>query len=685
VINSFPGILATELILLLICLPLGFAVLRVAERLLSTLFRLSPIERALAAFYTTGATLFVLASIPLPIFGTTLVAGALTVGAVVYAALLLREHGRSWCEAIDFGPTPAGLLLIGGLVGLLVFELVPVWNHPFPNAWDGSATALWMTLTLTHHTLPTNLAPFSNAPVFYPLGTTVWMTVPVTLFGWSNVRTIVLLPPLFLSFTVLAAYCWGVRWAGTTVKDPEKAGLLFAGFFGLVASWPRLYTGGSYDFAFALPLLLMGLAVLPALVRHEPRYWREIAGFGLFAGVVTSLSVAAGEALLGFLIGFVLLVHWRSSPHLARWMLRAAVVGGIAVAWVSRSLWELSAPNPSAYSAVTATSPFDLQLVQGALDPFVVFKPLISPFPSVAVLLQILLGAGLALAVYSLVKRSRTGFWSFRYLLRTDLLAGTVMAFGMTVVLLLTDLPGTVPQRLREASNLPEGTVVLMLFYSALALLPLLAALAFLVRYYGSSSERAMNGRRPLLRRPFTVDRDVVGRGKGYLAGAVAILVISLPLALGAAVTLSDGTSSIQQNVDKTSNVTSSDVAALQWAGSTLPPCSRVLVAPGSAGQFLPEYATVGVVFPMNPVPTNASYVDAVAYLTHGQYSAQTRSDLLALSITEVFVTGPTSVSYPAFQAAAFQGSPDFVLEFESDDAMIFEFLPGVGSAGCNI
>src|SRR5208282_1411135 len=43
---------------------------------------------------------------------------------------------------------------------------------------------------------------------------------------------------------------------------------------------------------------------------------------------------------------------------------------------------------------------------------------------------------------------------------------------------------------------------------------------------------------------------------------------------------------------------------------------SAVLVAPGSAGQFLPEYATVHLVFPMNPVRQSWLYAVAVCNLT---------------------------------------------------------------------
>ncbi len=52
------------------------------------------------------------------------------------------------------------------------------------------------------------------------------------------------------------------------------------------------------------------------------------------------------------------------------------------------------------------------------------------------------------------------------------------------------------------------------------------------------------------------------------------------------------------------------------------------------------------------PSPANLSYFVALENLTSGTYGPSTRRALLDLSVTEVLVTGPTSVSYPPLSPA---------------------------------
>ncbi len=66
--------------------------------------------------------------------------------------------------------------------------------------------------------------------MIYPLGTTVWMTVPVLLFAWPIVSAPVHLPPLFLALSVPAAYSWGGRrgGAGRAPAGPGGIGSSFS-------------------------------------------------------------------------------------------------------------------------------------------------------------------------------------------------------------------------------------------------------------------------------------------------------------------------------------------------------------------------------------------------------------------------------------------------------------------------
>jgi len=680
---SFGEAVVGDLAVFALFTPLGLITLRVVERVLSTRFALSRVERVLLAFYSAGGLLYLFASVPVAWFELDSVVAILIAGAVGYGVLLVWERERAALQTLKLLGTPVGLGLVSLFIFLLLFELAPIWDRPFPNAWDGSVTALWTTLTVAHQTLPSNLEPFASAPVVYPLGTTVWVTFPVMLFGWSAPETVVLLPALFLALTVPAAYCWGLRWAGTGRNHAQKVGILFAAFFGLLASWPRFYTGGSYDFAFALPLLLLGLAILPEFVRHEPRRWRQVVGMGVFAGLLTSLSVAAGEALVGLLVGYILVVHRKDAGRLGRWLARVVVVAGAAATSVCRGVGALGSSNLSSYNFANAYGPLDSRLVQSALNPFLPWKFLISPLAPLSVLIQTLLAVGVALAVYqALSPKSPPARW-IPQLMTSDLATGTATAFVLTVLLLLTALPGSVPESLRKVSNLTEMAVVLMLLYSALGLLPLVGALSYLAERRSAAPVRS-----PGDANVSGVPRRRTPRFRGSsppspLGVVVAALVLFAPLAMGALVSLTDGTSYIQQNVAKTSNVTPADVEAMEWVGLHLPGCSRILVAPGSAGQFLPEFATIQILLPMNPVPTNSSYLTAVSDLTSGQYTSQTRGALLDLSATEVFVTGQTSVSFPAIPAASLLASPDFALLYGLGDAAVFDFLPGANLTGC--
>ncbi len=131
-------------------------------------------------------------------------------------------------------------------------------------------------------------------------------------------------------------------------------------------------------------------------------------------------------------------------------------------------------------------------------------------------------------------------------------------------------------------------------------------------------------------------------------------------------------------------NATSDDVAALEWASVHLPSCSRVLVAPGSAAQFLPEYAVVNVLFPTYPYPANLSYTILVSNLTAGSYSNATVAALVDLGVTEVFATGPTTNTFLPFDVRPLENSPDFMTLFERGDATILAFAPGVSLSGCD-
>lgn len=681
--GSLGAVLGGLVLLVVILVPTGLSILRLVETLLRHRFSLSPVERVVLAFYAAGTLFFLLASIPLSIYGTVLVATVLILGTAYYAYLLARHRAAGWRSALAVARQPAMILLVAGFLGLLVLEVAPVWNHPFPNAWDGSATALWTNLILRQGTIPSSLQPFSGAPVVYPMGAAVWMTLPVVVLGWSVVQVPVLLPPLFLSFTVPATYTWGERWSRGTSSSSTAIGLLFAAFFGLVAGFPRLYTGGWYDFTLALPLLLLTIGWLPGWSRGERPRWNAVAGLGLTYGALTALSVTAGEMATVLLLAFVLLCHRGTLRDLSTRLAQIAVIVVFQLAFISRSLWAWAGTPSAAYVPSSYYGPLDLRLVEGELDPFVPWKGKLSPIPLASLELQILLGVGLVLAIVWVVRPPREDRPSVGPALSPLLLTGTGVSFVVTGLLLFTDLPGAFWVRLGSVTNLDQSSMVLFLFFTGLALLPLVSLIPALRRSNATSfpTRSAHPDEAPARR---TAQGSPWPRfGGARLRTILVVTLLVVPLAVGAVTTVTAAPGYIESNVGKTSNVTAADIAALEWAGSHLPACSVVLVAPGSAAQFLPEYATVHLAFPMNPVPTNGSYGIAVANLTGGVYSSETRAALIALGVTEVFVTGQTSVSFLPFLPKPLESSPDFSGLWASGDAEIFGFLPILATSHC--
>jgi len=683
-VPASPGeVVGGSLLLLVALLPTGLALLKGVERILGRTFRLSIIERLLIAFYAAGALIFVIVSIPVPVYGAPLVVVVLALGAVVYGLFAFWDKGRGLRAGAAFVLTPTAIVLGLGFLGLLVFEVVPIWNHPFPNAWDGSVTALWMNLTLRNGTLPTTLSPFASAPVIYPLATTVWMTLPVLILGWPVVQTPVLLPPLFLSLTVPAAYVWGARWGGGSSTSGRWMGLLFAAFFGLVASWPRFYTGGSYDFAFALPLFLLALALVPAFVRIERIAVSQVLAFGLLAGVLASLSLAAGEALIVLVLAFAIATHWRDANALVSWLGRAAIVAGFEVLFTLRSVVAWVVYGGSGYTPGSEFGTLNQRLIEGELDPLVAWKDKMSPLGWLSFELQVLLVVGLVLAAWALVRDPNRPRFLPLSRFASDLWVGTAAMFVLTGVLLFTALPGPVASDIRSVTNLDQSSILLFLFFSAGCVFPLALGLSALAGRLPSQSRSLPPPQDETGSPPSRARRIPRAHRVRTVVGIVAVLVLVIPLSTGAWLTLADGPSLIQQNVGKTSNVTIGDVAVMEWIGSHLPSCSSVLVAPGSSGQFLPEYSNVHLVFPMNPVPTNQAYVIAISNLTAGEYSSTTQSALQSLGVTEIFVTGQTSVSYPSFVGTPLLVSPDFSSLFSSGDARVFSFVPEVNQTGC--
>jgi hypothetical protein len=672
-------------VLFLVLLPLGAALLRLGEWLAGRRFSLLITERIILSFFASGGLLYVCASIPLPIYGLPLVVGLLVAGALACLALVSHDHAKDLGAALRVLLSWPMLAVGLGTLGLLALE-ISSGSLLLPNGVDGAVHSLFVNLILRNHSIPSTLDPFAADGVIYPLGAPVWMTLPVLLFGWPIVAAPIFLPPLFACLSVAAGFSLGERLSPDLRSRTPWVGLLFAAFFGLIASWPRLYVGGSYDFIFALPLFVVALGLLRAWASTGPTSWRSSLALGLFLGYATALSAAVGVALMLLLGGWILAFHRVPRQSVGSAMLRLLGAVGIAAIFVVRSIvgvvaWfdypgHVLTPTGSApYAPLVTHSVYNLGLTQ--IDPFGLFRWKVSPISSLSVELEVLLVVGIALSIFLLLRpQSALGRYLSTDLVRWVGLSTLILLAETSALLALGTLNGSV-SGIQSVTNLWETSVLLFFFYQLIAVLPLVAMTNSLRGSSGVSRASAS----PPPRLPAVGRRPIRAGVSGWRAVTVVVLLVALGTGGGATVVAVPGY--LHSYLLTQANATSSDVAALEWAPAHLPSCSRVLVAPGSAAQFLPEYAVVNVIYPTFPYPTNLSYSTIVTDLTAGNYSNTTRAALTELGVTEIFATGQTTNAFLPFDVRPLENSSDFTVLFAQGDATILVFLPEVVISGC--
>ena len=693
--GSVPPLSGAEVYLELIALalavlPLGAIGMRLAERAIGRTLSLTIPERLILCFYAAGAAFFVLASLPLAIYGVVLVAVVLVGGVVGYGVLAVSERGLGLRAVLSFARSfPA--LVVGGLtLALLGVEVAGAAPLLVGNVFDGSVHSLFITLLLRNHTLPWTLSPYASVGVTYPQGAPVWMSLPVLLFDWPVVSAPVDLPPLFLALSAPAAYCLGFRLAqGTSPTSAAEIGMVFSAFFALVAAFPRLWIGGSFDVAFGFGLFLATVGWIVAAAREPNLPWRAVAILGVLVGIQFSLSLMLGIAELLLLAGYAIVYQRASIAGLARWAVRWLAVVAISAGFLVRSLLGVAVwfRDPGHVLTPVGQRPLAPSMLaplltsrnlDGELNPFVLFKPKLSPFPWMSLEIMVLVGAGLVLAGALVALPPVRRAIPVPSELATSVLIGTLIAFVSAGGLILAESV-TGPAGVISVTNSDEASAVLFTFYEMLAVLPLIAVVGWWrdLRLH-NPAKLTETGRLPppRVRTPAT--------RRAWVRAVAVAFVLVLPLGSGLGVTALVVPGYITGHIDQFANVTPEDLAALEWAGGHLPTCSRVLVAPGSVGQYLPEYALVTLVFPMFPTPTNLSYHLLVEELTSGNYSGVARGQLLGLGISEVLVTGMNSVGYPPFLLAPLIASPDFRTLDQSGTVAVLEFIPGATAIGCS-
>jgi hypothetical protein len=675
-----PVVYLELLILVLAVLPLGCTLLRGLEFASRRRLPITPPERVLVAFFATGALLFVVASLPLALFSYATVLVLLGAGVLGYGILAIRESGVGIRVTLGFLRTPVGAILTLGSLGLLALEVVG-GQVLLPNGVDGTVYSLFVNVLILHHGVTSTLSPFATTGILYPQGAPVWMSLPVLLFGWPIVSAPVELPPLFLSFTVVAAFCLGERLKPRIGLSTPWAGLLFAGFFGLLASWPRLYVAGSYDFIFSLPMFLVTLGFLEAYTHRPSRPWPEVLALGTWLGALCVISLAIGTALLLLTIAYVGLSTWHRPDR--SWRAEATRVASVVViplAFLARSfvglaMWfdypghVLTQTGSPPYAPLATTVIYSGWATQ--LDPFSPWKPKVSPIPLLFLVIEILLVAGIVICGLALSSaKDRLGLSPLDRFSQWVIVGIATLVLEISIFLLGVSADPSI-SGIQAFVNVWESSFLLFILYSLVAIIPLVVALGRVLPVGVGGGATVATTRR-------NASRRAGGRVRVMLT-----LVLVVPLVAGSVGTIAYVPTYLHATIAAEANATTADVLALEWAGDHLPSCSQVLVAPGSVAQFLPEYAQVHLVFPVYPSPTNRSYNYLVTNLTDGVYDTGTRTALVELGISEIFVTGATTNSYPPFRAAPLRASPDFAVLFSDQDAAIFEFLAGVQASDC--
>ncbi|MDE1837920.1 MAG: hypothetical protein KGJ23_15065 [Euryarchaeota archaeon] len=727
----FPALLlfAEMLFLPAMLVPFGDLMVWIAERALGVRPTLSLLERVLVSFYAAGGILFTLSYVPMELFLRARLPFLLVgLGAVGWAAwgargILRRgDPGAARAPLLASGRWILGkkdrvpVLLVGLLfLFLLGFEILLVGSRLLPNSFDGSVQTDFVSLLLSQGNSPRTLEPIAPMGVVYPQGSAVWFGSATALFGWSVPQSPVLLPPLFMALSVPAFYGWGARLFGPGTASGREGGLIFAAGGALLLSWPRFLVGGSYDFLFAIPLFLVMLGWYMDPTSRSVLGWRAVALLGLGVGVMASLSPVPAEFLVAFVAVSGLARHPASLPR-GLWaatqalplagfglLFSAPSLGGMARWWnyPGHILAPGGGPSPPTPPAPSATGTFI-----GLTDPFL-FRPQdvwLSPFPLVKVEIAVLLFGGLLLVLHAMTRREPRGFPPRAVSVQVSLGMGVGIALiGLGT---LGGVSSPIVGAASAVTSVGEISIILFLMYGALALLPMIAAWKAVMRLTaptrpspvadGSNPVRERGAARIVPGRRGRKGRPLGPGMTGRLSTLTLALILVVPMVTAGAETLVGAQAFYGDGIlHPLSNDSDADISMLQWAAASLPVCSGVLVAPGSAGQFLPGYAPdLRVVFPMNPGPQgNFSYERAVSYLSSGNYTAAVRADLVALGVTEVMVTPRTNILWRAFAPESFTNSSlalqDFTLVYFGGSTgpgpsdMVFAFGPGGVARSC--
>jgi hypothetical protein len=396
----------------------------------------------------------------------------------------------------------------------------------------------------------------------------------------------------------------------------------------------------------------------------------------LVLGYSATLNPVGAEWLAPALLLAAGLVAPRFAGSVRRWLVRWGTAVGVALLPLLPTWWVLAhgLGSPDLVPGAGAAPPgvtYGINSAQflGAIDPYL-FRPQdvwLSPVPVLRAELAVLLTVGLALLFifgrFTLGNRLEPA--------RAFLVGGVAATIGW-LALVWAGSAGGVLARPAEITSVAELSIWLFTLYALIATVPLSFALERTVRAY-----RVSTPSRPETYRASEERRRTVPTGPrreiAWLVPATVALLIVLPGAVLTPTQLAPVLTSLYTDFG---NVTAADFDLLSFAGAHLPDGARVLVAPGSAGEFLPAYAPkVVLVYPMVPGWSwlNASYSLVVRELTNATLDLAGTFAMRTLGVGFIIVTQANTMLWPAFSPAPLEGQPgSFAVLFHEGDAYLF-------------
>jgi len=658
---------------------LGELVRRLLARVVPLWRRLEPVERFLLDFYLGGAFLYVLATIPWDAFVGPVVYLLPIAAWVVLGVLWMRSsHRPGWSRTVrEYLATlvrPVYLIVLASALGLFVVELATALPVGTGNTLDSSLLTLYTNSLLQHHATPFSFAPYAATGLLYPQGTTVWLSWAQLLLGPPPARTALLVTPLFFALAPLAGFVFGRRLFGS-----DRAGLATALLLAFVGPGTRAIVVGSNDFVFAFPLVLLLAAEAVVWLRTPLPAFSDAFGFGLLAGYSVALNPVGAEWILVALPVAALVSRPRFGGAVRGWFARWAVTVGTTLLGTVPQLYvlltERSTPGFFAGASAPASgisSGISTSQFIGAIDPFLFGSSDtgLSPLAALRLEIAILLVLGLALLVL-VPQDSALGRYFERF---RALLAGAVAATVGLLAVLWAASTGFAPAvTFTQISSESELSWWLFALYGLIATAPLVLALERFAGWVRRTEPVRENGRASSRPGPRPRDSPPIARALAPLAVALVILVP------GVVLTPTELPPSLSDQYHDFGNVTAADFALLAFSGSYLPSGARVLVAPGSAGQFLPGYCSnIVLLYPMVPGwrTVNASYERLVRDLSNGTLGPADTQAISQLEVQYIVVTGNSTILWPAFSPRPLLADPSaYPVVFSQGDAYLFGVL----------